>query len=408
MPDIISVSALNRYVRSLLESDEALADIALRGEVSNFVRNAKTGHCYFSLKDDKASVKAILFRAEAERQGFLPENGMAVVARGRVSLYERDGAFQLYAEFLFPDGQGAAQLAFEQLKARLEAEGLFAPEAKQPLPPWPGKVGLVTSKTGAALQDILNVARRRWPVAEFLLTPVRVQGAEAAGEIAAAIAALDATGEAEVIIVARGGGSAEDLWVFNAEAVARAAFAARVPVVSAIGHETDYTILDFVADLRAPTPSAAAELVLPDGDELLGRLIHLYTNLANNMQFCLHSCYNDLKRAAAAPAFGTARRAVARREASLHQLGAELCRAQGLGLKAQGRRLAACCALAESLSPHAVLARGYGIASAGGRPLQSVGQMAAGDAFALSLKDGRLDCRVENIVKGGDEAWRIN
>ena len=228
MPQVIGITALNRYVKSVLEGDAVLADLALRGEIANFVRHAKSGHCYFSLRDAQSSVKAVMFSRDAARLAFRPQDGMQVVVRCRVSLYERDGAFQVYVRDLMPDGIGAAQMAFEELKARLAAEGLFRPEAKQPLPPMPSCVGVVTSGTGAALQDILQVIGRRWPLTRLLVAPVNVQGREAAAQIAGGIRALDADGRAQVIIVARGGGSREDLWVFNDEGIARAAFACRI------------------------------------------------------------------------------------------------------------------------------------------------------------------------------------
>ena len=260
MAEVISVSALNQYVKTLLDANDLLFDLALRGEIANFVQNARSGHCYFSLRDETSSVKAVMFRSDARRLGFCPEEGMKVIVRCRATLYERDGAFQVYVNNMFPDGIGSAQLAFEQLKAKLDREGLFAAERKKPLPRFPKCIGLVTSKTGAALQDIRNVIGRRWPAVRLLLCPVSVQGFEAADEIAAAIDRLDKSGQVDEIIVARGGGSREDLWVFNAERIARAASRCKTPLISAIGHEIDFTILDFVADQRAPTPSAAAEL----------------------------------------------------------------------------------------------------------------------------------------------------
>ena len=267
MAEVISVTALNRYVKALLDGSDLLFDLALRGEVANFVRNTKSGHCYFTLRDSQCSVKAVMFRSDAQRLAFRPQEGMRVVVRCRVSLYEVSGTYQVYVNAMFPDGVGEAQLALEQLKARLQAEGLFAPERKKPLPAYPERIGLVTSRSGAALQDIKNVMSRRWPAARLLLCPVNVQGFEAAGQIAEAIALLDRSGVDE-IIVARGGGSREDLWVFNAEVIARAAYRCKTPLISAIGHEIDYTILDFVADCRAPTPSAAAELAVPDREAL--------------------------------------------------------------------------------------------------------------------------------------------
>ena len=248
MAEVISVSELNRYVKRLFDTNDLLFDLALRGEIANFVQNARSGHCYFSLRDEESSVKAVMFRSDARRLAFRPEEGMRVVVRCRATLYERDGAFQVYVNEMFPDGIGAAQLALEQLKAKLNAEGLFDTAHKKLLPRYPECIGIVTSKTGAALQDIRNVIRRRMPSVRLLLCPVTVQGFEAAEQVAAAIRTLDASGKVDEIIVARGGGSREDLWVFNAEVIARAAFACQTPLISAIGHEIDYTILDFVAD----------------------------------------------------------------------------------------------------------------------------------------------------------------
>lgn len=279
MAEVITVSALNRYVKTLLDANDALFDLALRGEIANFVQNARSGHCYFSLRDDVCSVKAVMFRTDARRLAFRPEEGMRVVVRCRATLYERDGAFQLYVNDMFPDGIGTAQLALEQLKAKLEQEGLFALEHKKPLPAFPKCIGVVTSKTGAALQDIRNVLTRRWPSVRLLLCPVTVQGFEAAQQVADAIKKLDQRKEVDEIIVARGGGSREDLWVFNAEMIARAAYRCKKPLISAIGHEIDYTILDFVADCRAPTPSAAAELAVPDRAEQKRILLDLQQNI---------------------------------------------------------------------------------------------------------------------------------
>ena len=284
MAEVISVSALNQYVKTLLDANDILFDLALRGEIANFVQNARSGHCYFSLRDAVASVKAVMFRSDARRLGFRPEEGMKVVVRCRATLYERDGAFQVYVNEMFPDGIGAAQLAFEQLKAKLEQEGLFAAEHKKSLPAYPKCIGIVTSKTGAALQDIRNVIGRRWPAAKLLLCPVSVQGFEAAQQVADAIGRLDRSGKVDEIIVARGGGSREDLWVFNAEVIARAAYRCKVPLISAIGHEIDFTILDFVADRRAPTPSAAAELAVPDRAELLRVLLQLEQRCQSTLQ----------------------------------------------------------------------------------------------------------------------------
>ena len=400
MANVISVTALNRYVKQLLESDAVLTDIALRGEISNFKNHFRTGHLYFSLRDESSSVKAVMFRTYAQRLRFAPQDGMRVIVRGRISLYERDGAFQIYVDEMFPDGAGAMQLAFEQLKARLSAEGLFDTAHKRPLPAVPRCVGLVTSKTGAAIQDILNVTARRYPVARFLLAPVNVQGAEAAPEIARAISALSGSGKVDVIIVARGGGSQEDLWVFNDERIARAAYASCVPVVSAIGHEIDFCILDFTADLRAPTPSAAAELVTPDLEAELTHALQTYESIAAAMQKRLNLCYNQIEAAMCSPHLSRVRRMPVREQETLRETGGRIRREMNLRLERAERSLSAGAALCESLSPLRVLARGYAVARKDGRVLKRASDVRPGDEIDVLLHSGRLTCEVQRAQEG--------
>ncbi len=408
MPQVIGITALNRYVKSVLEGDAVLADLALRGEIANFVRHAKSGHCYFSLRDAQSSVKAVMFSRDAARLAFRPQDGMQVVVRCRVSLYERDGAFQVYVRDLMPDGIGAAQMAFEELKARLAAEGLFRPEAKQPLPPMPSCVGVVTSGTGAALQDILQVIGRRWPLTRLLVAPVNVQGREAAAQIAGGIRALDADGRAQVIIVARGGGSREDLWVFNDEGIARAAFACRTPLISAVGHEIDYTILDFVADMRAPTPSAAAELAVPDQAQIRRVLAEIYDKMHKNMQDRLHLCYNDTVTARQnladlSPLHGIEQRR-ARLDNSCRQLGSrmETC------CRAAQTRFAHSLQVLDSLSPYRVLARGYCIPETRTGKSLCLAQQQPGQQLWLRGDGCRARCRIESIeVKQNEDTEKL-
>lgn len=265
---VLTVSQINFFIKSLLEGDGRLNDILITGEISNFTDHYKSGHLYFSLKDEKSVLKAVMFAGSARRLRFRPANGMKVIIRGRVAVYEPSGQYQLYAEEMQPDGVGALSIAYEQLKSKLEQEGLFDPQSKQPLPKYPQRIGVVTSPTGAAVRDILQVTARRWPVAEIVFCPVLVQGEGAPAQLVSAVTDLNRRDACDVIILGRGGGSLEDLWAFNDESLARAVFRSHIPVVSAVGHETDFTICDFVADLRAPTPSAAAELCTPDiGDE---------------------------------------------------------------------------------------------------------------------------------------------
>ena len=346
MADVISVSELNHYVKTLLDANDGLFDLALRGEIANFVQNARSGHCYFSLRDEACSVKAVMFRTDARRLAFRPEEGM------------RDGAFQVYVNEMFPDGLGAAQLALEQLKARLEKEGLFDPAHKKPLPAYPKCIGVVTSKTGAALQDIRNVISRRWPSVRLLLCPVTVQGFEAARQIAAAIRTLDQSGRVDEIIVARGGGSREDLWVFNAEEIARAAFRCKTPLISAIGHEIDYTLLDFVADQRAPTPSAAAELAVPDREEQQRIFENIEENIHKNIQKRLALCYNGLEQYNFLLEQNAPNKILQQYSSRLQQMQQAIQAQQKARMNDKNMQLQHAAALAASLDPYRVLARG--------------------------------------------------
>lgn len=400
MANVISVSALNRYVKSLLESDAVLTDVAIRGEIQNFVHHYKSGHFYFSLKDDTGSVKAVMFKSYAARLSFVPENGMSVVVRGRISLYERDGAFQIYVDSLFPDGIGAAQVAFEQLKNRLAGEGLFAPEAKKRLPAFPRCIGLVTSKTGAAIKDIYSVAQRRWPLAQFLLYDASVQGKEAENALVDGVKTLDASGRVDVIIVGRGGGSREDLWVFNSEALARAVWGCKTPVVSGVGHEIDFTILDFVADLRAATPTAAAELVLPDAAAVRERMRQIENQCKTGITNKYKICYTDY----AALCRQAARYAPDKKlaEYQLKNKAAAQAMAQAMRQKlAAVRQLTANrAALAHSLSPMATLGRGYCLAyDAKGAVLRQIEQVQKGDRIRLELSCFYADCVVEELTE---------
>lgn len=397
MAEVITVSALNRYVKTILDSDDALFDLALRGEIANFVQNARSGHCYFSLRDEACSVKAVMFRSDARRLAFRPEEGMRVVVRCRVTLYERDGAFQVYVNDMFPDGVGAAQLALEQLKAKLEKEGLFAPEHKKPLPAYPKCIGLVTSKTGAALQDIRNVIGRRWPAVRLLLCPVSVQGFEAAQQVAAAIQTLDRSGRVDEIIVARGGGSREDLWVFNAECIARAAYSCKTPLISAIGHEIDYTILDFVADCRAPTPSAAAELAVPDRAELTLDLYNLEQNIHKMMQNRLTICYNGVGGCLQALQSGAQRRAAQAGTERLAALSQGIRAGAQAKTRAKTQQMRHASQLAASLSPYAVLARGYAIVSGPQGEVREVEKLSAGEEIRLRGARGAAQCTVTAV-----------
>lgn len=403
MAEVISVSALNQYVKTLLDANDLLFDLALRGEIANFVQNARSGHCYFSLRDETSSVKAVMFRSDARQLGFRPEEGMKVIVRCRATLYERDGAFQVYVNDMFPDGIGSAQLAFEQLKAKLDREGLFAAERKKPLPRFPKCIGLVTSKTGAALQDIRNVIGRRWPAVRLLLCPVSVQGFEAADEIAAAIDRLDKSGQVDEIIVARGGGSREDLWVFNAERIARAASRCKTPLISAIGHEIDFTILDFVADQRAPTPSAAAELAVPDRAEFSRKLCNLEENIHISIQNRLSLCYNRLDETVQPLSRQNMQAQLAGRQQQLEAVSGQLQTAAQKKQQDAGLRLRHAAALAATLNPYGVLARGYALVQDEKGRICAPDALREGQKMTLCGAVNRIHCTVD-AVEGPNES----
>ena len=396
MAKYISVSALNRMVRRVLDDCAPLSDVIVCGELSGFTRHYKSGHLYFTLKDENASVKGVMFRGQARLLNFEPQNGMLVLAYGRATLYERDGAFQLYVDYMRPFGAGAAQMAFEALYKKLEAEGLFAPERKRPLPPAPRCIGVVTSKTGAAWQDVQTVVARRWPQTQLLLAPVTVQGLEAERSIVAGIRALDCDPRPEIILVTRGGGSKEDLWIFNSERIARAAAACRKPLVSAVGHEIDTTILDYVADLRAPTPSAAAELCVPDRGEVLQKIGILQENIQKSMQNRLQICYNKFSMIAAGSAMQNQRQAMARRAQDLARMQDALQLAQQHRVCQAEEGLRSAVALAQSLNPYGVLARGYVIVTQGDA-VCPVDTLSPGQTVTLHGAQAQADCVVQTV-----------
>ena len=396
MADYINVTSLNRLARQVLAQCEPLNDLIVCGEISGFVRHYKSGHMYFTLKDETASVKSVMFRNSAQLLNFQPQNGMLVLVYGRATIYERDGAFQLYADYMKPFGAGAAQMAFDALYKKLEAEGLFAPERKRPLPAVPQCIGVVTSKTGAAWQDVQNVIRRRWPMVKLLLAPVSVQGIEAERSITEGIRRLDRDPRPDLILVTRGGGSKEDLWVFNAERIARAAAACRKPVVSAVGHEIDTSILDYVADLRAPTPSAAAELCVPDQSDVRQKIFILQQNIQKNIQNRCKLCYNRFDQLATAQLLQRQHQQLARRERELAGLQAAVQQAAQHRMQDAQRSLQHAASVAQSLSPYAVLARGYTLTERNGVPC-SVEALHPGEAVTLRGAKAAAECRIEAV-----------
>lgn len=396
MADYINVTSLNRLARQVLAQCDPLNDLIVCGEISGFTRHYKSGHLYFTLKDENASIKTVMFRSQAQLLNFAPQNGMLVLVYGRATIYERDGAFQLYADYMKPFGAGAAQMAFDALYKKLDAEGLFAPERKRPLPAVPRCIGVVTSKTGAAWQDVQNVIARRWPMVRLLLAPVNVQGIEAEQSITEGIRRLDRDPRPDLILITRGGGSKEDLWVFNSERIARAAAACRKPVVSAVGHEIDTSILDYVADLRAPTPSAAAELCVPDQAELRQKIFILQQNIQKNIQNRCSLCYNRFNQLAAVEILQRQHQQMARREQELARMQEAVCRAAQQRVQDAERSLQHAASVADSLSPYAVLARGYTLAEKGGVPC-AVETLRPGEAVTLRGARATADCRIEAV-----------
>ena len=395
MNEPISVTALNQYVKGLLDRDRLLGQVYVCGEVSNYKRYP-SGHHYFSLKDAESSIRCVLFRGNAASLRFQPENGMKVVVSGRVSVYPRDGAYQLYCTRMTPDGVGELALAFEQLKNKLHRAGLFDPARKQPLPAYPKRIALVTSPAGAAVRDMIRILGARWPMAEVLVVPVRVQGEEAAGEIAAALDLVNAMALADLIITGRGGGSMEDLWAFNEEIVAQAIFRSRLPVISAVGHEPDMTISDYVADRRASTPSNAAELAVPDQEELRQTLDHLYHRLDRAMDRRLRERQDALARLGSSPFLRSPLQAVREKRMALDLCRQRLIRAMERKTGETRQTIGRLAAALDALSPFKVLGRGYAISyTEDGAVLTSVRQAKAGDPVDLRVSDGTLHCRVE-------------
>ena len=398
-PTVYSVNDLNTYVKQVLDNDENLKYIFVTGEISNFKAHY-SGHLYLTLKDEKAAVKAVMFAGNASKLRFMPENGMKILAFGTVSLFPRDGSYQLYISDMQPDGIGALSIAFEQLKAKLEKEGLFSPLHKKPIPRFPRRVGVVTSETGAAVQDIFNVLSRRFPSAEVVLRPAKVQGEGSAIDIAKAIKEFNELDAADVLIVGRGGGSIEDLWAFNEEIVARAVFESRIPVISAVGHETDYTICDFVADLRAPTPSAAAELAVPDKMEMKGELLSLKQLLFNSVKGTIN---NERANIRAIEQKEVLRNPIVRINENRKDLVYISERIENLTANAVNLNKNKLGTLAEklnALSPLGVVARGYSLVENKGKIVKSVADVSIEDEISMKLSDGSVIAKVLRINEG--------
>lgn len=400
--NIISVSELNEYVKMLLDSDEVLSHVCVRGEISNFTNHFRTGHFYFSLKDSGGLVRAVMFSSRASSVKFVPENGMKVIARGRVSSFVRDGQYQLYVDDMQPDGIGALYLAFEQLKKKLGAEGLFDEARKKPLPKFPKRVGIITSATGAALRDMLNVSKRRFPSANIVIFPSLVQGAEAPLHLCTGIEFFEATGLVDVIIIGRGGGSLEDLYAFNDEMLARRIADCPIPVVSAVGHETDFTICDFVADMRAPTPSAAAELVFPDSEAILGRIDELAKRARLNVLAGIDARKKKIDALLSSRALSSPKNYIEDKRMALAYLTDKLDTLAQKGVSDKRKSYAALVGKLEALSPLSVLSRGYAIVTHtdedGAHSIMSVSDVKEDDVFRVRLGDGQIESKVINVI----------
>ena len=392
--NILSITQLNEYIRGRMDADPMLAQVAVRGEISNY-KLYPSGHHYFTLKDESSALRCVMFKGNALRLRFRPENGMKVIAMGKVSVFPRDGAYQLYCTAMSMDGVGDLYAAFEQLKKKLAAQGLFDPAHKKPLPKYPGTIGIITSSAGAAIHDMLRILRKRYPLTNVRLLPVRVQGAEAPGEIAAAIAYANRYKLADLLIVGRGGGSIEDLWAFNDERVAYAIYQSQIPVISAVGHEPDVTISDYVADLRAATPSNAAELAVPDQDALRQSLDAISAGMATALNRQLKAARQHLTVLSQSPALRSPTGYIEQRGKSLELLKNRLIAAQTRNITQKNQRYIAAVSKLDAMSPLKVLTRGYSMAQTeGGQVLRSVQQVELGERIRISLSDGSLSATV--------------
>jgi len=391
---VLSITQLNEYIRGKLDADALLNGIAVRGEISNY-KVYPSGHHYFTLKDEGASLKCVMFKGNAMRLRFRPDNGVKVIAMGKISVYPRDGVYQLYCTAMAMDGIGDLYAAFEQLKAKLAAQGLFDPAHKKPIPQYPGTIGIITSSAGAAIHDMLRILRKRYPLSEVRLLPVRVQGVEAPGEIVAAIRYANYYKLADLLIVGRGGGSIEDLWAFNDEQVARAIYESEIPVISAVGHEPDVTISDFVADLRAATPSNAAELAVPDQDALRQNLDSYSSAMAAALNRQVKSARQHLNVLSKSPALLSPTGYLDQKRKNLELLQNRLVSAETRILESRRRQFVASVAKLDAMSPLKVLTRGYALAKTeNGEVLKSVHQVEPGDRIIVNLSDGALTAAV--------------
>ncbi len=398
----LTVTQLNEYVKMLLDADPLLGGVWVRAEISNFKHHYATGHLYFSLKDEGGLVRAVMFRFQAQKLAFEPKDGMKVLVHGKVSSFVRDGQYQLYVDDMLPDGKGALYVAFEQLKAKLAGEGLFDEARKKPIPRFPESIGIITSETGAAIRDMINILTRRYPCASVYLYPAQVQGPEAPPQLIRGLRFFNEKKPTDVIIIGRGGGSVEDLWAFNNEALAYAVAASRIPVISAVGHETDFTICDFVADLRAPTPSAAAELAVPDGSELKKSLLSMESKMLSTLFSRIENGRRNLRYISESGVLSSPEKMTEGRRMNLLYL-AEKADAALFGRVSEKKAvLGRLSAGLEALSPLSVLSRGYGIAETEqGKNVRSVDDVKSGERVTLRVSDGKIRMTVDACEKEG-------
>mgnify|MGYP000043695905 FL=1 len=397
---VLSVSQLNRYIKMNFDADENLANIFISGEISNFTNHYRTGHLYFTLKDDSAAVRAVMFNSSAKRLKFMPEDGMKVIARGRVSVYEASGQYQLYVDDMQPDRVGSLNLAYAPLKEKRQKEGLFSEHHKKPLPPYPEKVGVITSPTGAAVRDIINVLGRRFPYAEIVFCPVLVQGEGAHLQLTDAVNLFNSERAADVIIIGRGGGSIEDLWEFNDEGLARAVYNSEIPVISAVGHETDFTICDFVADMRAPTPSAAAELAVPDANELQYALSALKNRMFLNVSSGIADRRSRLEYLTSKGALKSPDEMLSNRSQRLDTAFSKMLSSYENRIGGKKVEFISAATALSKLDPMSVLMRGFAFVSdKNGKNVYSSQALAKGDKINVRFHDGSAVCEVKEITQ---------
>lgn len=399
---IITVSQLNEYIKAVIEGQPVLRSLFVKGEISNFTNHYKTGHFYFTLKDENSLIRCIMFKGFAEKLKFVPENGMKIILHGKVSAYPKDGQYQLYADNMEPDGIGALYIAYEQLKAKLEKEGLFNPIHKKPLPKIPKRVGIITSPTGAAIRDIINILGRRFPYAEGVLYPALVQGDGAPAQLIAGMKYFNSANNVDVIIIGRGGGSIEDLWAFNDEGLAREVFASKIPVISAVGHETDFTICDFVADRRAPTPSAAAELAVPETMELKQKILNIIGRMDMLIMHNIENNRQRLNELSGKRVLNTPDYIVDDRRFQLMNLDARMENGMKYSLSLKKELFARYTSKLEALNPMSVISRGYSaVFTDEGRLIKSVDQVEVGDRLNFKTVDGTVSAEVKGKIKNG-------